>query len=101
MLLTPSISHFVVLLFSALIVFAAYGDIRDYKIPNRLSLSVALLYPAYVLAAPAPVDWLMALTYGLTTLVLGFLMFSRGWLGGGDAKADVRDHDLGPDRKMP
>src|SRR5690606_25919442 len=42
---------------AALLVWAAISDLRRFVIPNRVSLSIALLYPAYVLSAPQPVDW--------------------------------------------
>ena len=86
MLLTPSFDQVIVLLFAGLVLSAAVSDVRSLTIPNRVTAAVALLYPAYVLAAPLPVDWLNALVVAGATLAVCFFMFTRGWLGGGDGK---------------
>lgn len=74
------------LAFVGLAVWAAYCDLRSFTIPNRASLAIAALYPAFVLASPAPIDWIGAVTVAAIVLLVGFFLFSRGWLGGGDAK---------------
>ncbi len=71
---------------AALLVWAAISDLRRFVIPNRVSLSIALLYPAYVLSAPQPVDWPVALAIAVATFLAGAFAFSRGWFGGGDVK---------------
>ena len=86
MLLTPSIHATIVAIFIGLIVYAAITDIRSLTIPNRVSLSVALLFPAAVVSSPVPIDWLGAMGVAALTLAIGFFMFARGWIGGGDAK---------------
>jgi len=70
----------------ALLVIAAVEDVRARRIPNWLTAGVAALYPTYVLASPAAVPWLEALAVAGAILVVGFLVFARGWLGGGDVK---------------
>src|SRR5687768_13153046 len=72
--------------FAILLVWAAVTDFWTFKIPNRVSLSVALLYPAYVLADPQPVEWIPAAGIALGPSATGAFAFSRGWLGGGDVK---------------
>jgi prepilin peptidase CpaA len=76
----------VVLIFVVLVFKAAISDILTYLVPNRICLAIALLYPVYVLAAPAPVAWSAALFVAAVSLVIGFLFFIFGGWGGGDAK---------------
>ncbi len=80
------IGDFVVVCFAALVFSAAVSDILTFRIPNRLPLAVALLYPAYVLAAPQPVDWLFAISLASAFLAIGFALFSAKICGAGDAK---------------
>ncbi|HRD75060.1 MAG TPA: prepilin peptidase [Hyphomicrobiaceae bacterium] len=67
--------------------FAGSMDLFTMTIPNRISLA---LIAAFVVAAPycgltvTQIAW--HLGCGFLMLVIGILMFSRGWLGGGDAK---------------
>jgi len=67
--------------------FAGSMDLFTMTIPNRISLA---LIAAFVVAAPYCGLSLYAIGWhlgcGLLMLVIGILMFSRGWLGGGDAK---------------
>ncbi|MGH6947805.1 MAG: A24 family peptidase [Kiloniellales bacterium] len=74
------------LAFVGIAVWAAYCDLRNFTIPNRASLAIAALFPAFVLASPASIDWIGATTVAALVLLTGFFLFSRGWLGGGDAK---------------
>jgi prepilin peptidase CpaA len=72
--------------FLALMILAALEDIRTRRIPNWLTGSVAALYPLYALAAPASVAWFGALGAGMLVFLLGWLLFARGIMGGGDVK---------------
>lgn len=80
------VADLVVICFAALVFSAAISDILTYLIPNRLSLALVLLYPAYVFTSPQAVDWLPALGLAGAALALGFLLFSLGLCGAGDAK---------------
>jgi prepilin peptidase CpaA len=80
------VADFEVVCFAALVFWAAVSDILTFRIPNRLALAVALLYPAYVFAAPVPVDWLSAAGLAGATLIVGFFMYSRRYCGAGDVK---------------
>jgi prepilin peptidase CpaA len=86
MIYAPSLDQIAVLLFAGLTVAAAISDVRSLIIPNRYSLTIALLYPIYVLTAPQPVNWLGGLAVGTGIIVVGFLFYARNWIGGGDAK---------------
>lgn len=77
----------VVAVFPALVIVAALGDAVSYRIPNWIS--VALL-AAFAVAVPvlglSLVDLGLHAAVGAAALVIGFVMFSLRWIGGGDAK---------------
>ena len=77
-------------------------DWRDRLISNRLIIAYALLFPLFLAIAPLhPVIW----QHGLCALVVflfTFFCFTRGWLGGGDAKLiPVVALWLGPQSTLP
>lgn len=78
-----------ILAFGALLVAAAVEDVRGLTIPNRIPLGIIILYPAYVLSASGPVDWTGSAVLAAVALVVGFIIFARGYAGGGDAKLFV------------
>ena len=75
------------LLFPALMAFAAASDLFTMTISNRVSLALVagflVLAPLSGMAAPAI---LMHLAAGSLVLVAAFACFAFGWIGGGDAK---------------
>ena len=84
MALTDAIRLF---LFPALMAFAASSDLFTMTISNRVS--VALIAGFAVMAYAAGMnshDVLMHVGAGAAVLVVTFTFFSRGWIGGGDAK---------------
>lgn len=72
------------LAFCGLTVAATVTDLRSYRIPNRISLAVAGLFPVYVLAGFA--DAGSGLLAGGIVFAIGVFLFARGWMGGGDVK---------------
>jgi prepilin peptidase CpaA len=73
--------------FPAVAAFAGAMDLFTMTIPNRVSL--ALVVGFAVLAPWAGVgvgDILLHLSAGLLVLAVGILLFTGGWIGGGDAK---------------
>jgi prepilin peptidase CpaA len=75
------------LLFPALMAFAASSDLFTMTISNRVSL--LLIGGFLVLAALSGMDFHTLLSHvgaGLTVLVAAFACFAMGWMGGGDAK---------------
>jgi prepilin peptidase CpaA len=72
--------------FAGLVFATALSDILYYVIPNRLCLAIAFVYPSFVLAAPKPVDWTVALGFAAAILALGVLLYSVRACGAGDAK---------------
>lgn len=75
------------LLFPALMAFAAASDLFTMTISNRVSL--ALVAGFFVLAfagGMAPYEILTHVGAGALLLVVAFACFAMGWMGGGDAK---------------
>ena len=75
------------LLFPALMAFAAASDLFTMTISNRVSLAlVAGFLGLAVLGGMGLHDILLHLGCGATVLVAAFGCFAMGWVGGGDAK---------------
>jgi prepilin peptidase CpaA len=75
------------LLFPALMAFAAATDLFTMTISNRVSLALAASFLALALMSGMPgYDMLAHLGAGAAVLVLAFGCFALGWVGGGDAK---------------
>lgn len=72
--------------FLGLLGLAAFNDLRERRIPNRLTGGVALLYPVYVLVSPMPVAWLAAVGLAAVVFLIGLALFARQLIGGGDVK---------------
>ncbi len=75
------------LLFPAMMAFAASSDLLTMTISNRVSLALTggFLAMAAVTGMSLP-DLLSHVGAGLAVLAVAFAFFSRGWIGGGDAK---------------
>ena len=80
------IDHVVIAAFLGLLLVAAISDFREYLIPNRIVGALLMLYPAHVLASPAPVEWQLSLIIAGVTFVAGFILFLFKGMGGGDVK---------------
>jgi prepilin peptidase CpaA len=65
---------------------AAAWDLACFRIPNRLTLSMALLFPLAVLLVPAQVAWGWHLAAGMGVFAAGAGLFALGMMGGGDVK---------------
>ena len=73
--------------FPALMVFAALSDLFTMTISNRVSLAlVAIFLPFAYMAGLSVPDIAIHVACGCGVLVLTFTMFAMGWIGGGDAK---------------
>jgi prepilin peptidase CpaA len=74
-------------LFPALMAFSASSDLFSMTISNRANIALALAYPVVALAVGVPLAAIgVNLACGLAVLVVAFVLFTRGWIGGGDAK---------------
>ncbi len=81
-----SIDTFVIALFIGLLALAAIYDVTEYRISNRINFAIAALYPAHVMAATVPVDWVGGLVVAAIMFVLGVFLFLARTMGGGDVK---------------
>ncbi|MFO1123620.1 MAG: prepilin peptidase [Hyphomicrobiales bacterium] len=76
-----------VTLFPTLMIIAGAGDALTMRIPNWLTIFIALLFlPMALLTGMAWADIGMHVLVGLGMFVLGFVFFALGLFGGGDAK---------------
>lgn len=71
---------------------AAYADLTSYTLSNRLCLTVALLFPLYILATwfeghmlPLP-DIMVSLGLASLLFIICAVFFALGVMGGGDVK---------------
>jgi len=72
--------------FAALMLLAAFEDLRRLIIPNALTVSLCVLWPLYAMATPTLFGTLGSLGCAVIVFLAGALCFSRGYLGGGDVK---------------
>lgn len=79
-------------IFSALMVWAAYSDLSSYTLSNRLCLSVALLYPVYLFTLSIydhglPTgEIVISLALAMVVFIICAGFFALGLMGGGDVK---------------
>jgi prepilin peptidase CpaA len=75
------------LLFPALMAFAASSDLFTMTISNRVTLVLIGGFLALALVSGMPVhDMLIHVGAAAAVLSVTFVFFARGWIGGGDAK---------------
>ena len=75
------------LLFPALMAFAAASDLFTMTISNRVSLALAAGFLILALMSGMPFyDILLHVAAGAAVLAVAFVCFAMGWVGGGDAK---------------
>ena len=75
------------LLFPALMAFAAASDLFTMTISNRVSLLLAAGFLVLAIASGMePTEILLHLGAGAVVLAAAFFCFAMGWVGGGDAK---------------
>ncbi len=81
------LEYLLVFVFPFAMAFAAATDLLTMTIPNRLSIGLVVAF--FALAPMAGLSWQDILSHmgaGSAMLLAGILLFSLGWLGGGDAK---------------
>jgi prepilin peptidase CpaA len=75
------------MLFPAMMAFAASSDLLTMTISNRLSLILAGgFFLLAVVSGMAAMTMLMHVAAAAIVLVVAFICFAQGWIGGGDAK---------------
>ena len=74
-------------LFPAIMAFAASSDLLTMTISNRVSIIlVGGFFALALVSGIGPVEILSHAGAGAVVLVVAFGFFTRGWIGGGDAK---------------
>ena len=74
-------------LFPALMAYAAFSDLFTMTISNFVSLALVAIFFGLALALGMPVKEIgLHAAAGALVLLVTFFMFARGWVGGGDAK---------------
>jgi prepilin peptidase CpaA len=73
------------ILFAALLIAAAIQDMRSLRISNLLVVAVLAVAIARAFIVSDQTWWEHLASFAIT-LAAGTLLFSRGWMGGGDAK---------------
>ena len=77
----------ILLVFPALMAYAAVSDLLTMTIPNRLSLALVAAFLAFaILSGLGWQEVLMHAAAGAAVLAVTFALFAFGWIGGGDAK---------------
>jgi prepilin peptidase CpaA len=64
----------------------SYGDVRTRRIPNVLSVAIAILGLLRIILVHNPVSAGETLAAGVAIFAAGLLLFWKGAIGGGDAK---------------
>jgi len=81
------IENLALVVFPALMLFAAFSDLLTMTIPNRVSILLVSFYFLIALYFHTPLATLGEhVSCGLAVLVLTFIFFQFNWVGGGDAK---------------
>jgi prepilin peptidase CpaA len=84
--LTIFINQICVLLFIATQIWSAVTDMKRYEIPNAASFASVLLFVPFALTTPADIGVGASVLLAIGVLAVGFIAFSVGAFGGGDAK---------------
>jgi prepilin peptidase CpaA len=75
------------MLFPAMMAFAASSDLLSMRISNRVSLTlVGGFFVLALLGGMSTADILLHVSAASVVLVMAFACFAYGWIGGGDAK---------------
>jgi prepilin peptidase CpaA len=70
-----------------LFVTAAVSDLFTMKIPNWIALAITgVFFVVAIVSGLGAADIGMHVAAGLVVLAVTFVLFSQGWIGGGDAK---------------
>ena len=81
-----NITYIFIAIWCATLVAAAISDLRAFRIPNMLSGILILLFVIAQIIDSSAVFPLWNIVHFEVALIVGMFLFSRGWIGGGDAK---------------
>ncbi len=78
---------FMIVVFPALMAYAAFSDLFTMTISNWISILLIVAFVVIALLIGIPASTIgVHLACGFCVLILTFALFSFGWIGGGDAK---------------
>ena len=81
------IEIFALLVFPALMAFAASSDLLTMTISNKVSIALTAGFLGFALLLQMPLETIaLHFACGALVLIITFSMFCFGWVGGGDAK---------------
>ena len=80
-----SVAGVLAILYVLLMAGAAVQDVLTMRISNQFSVAILVVCAAALIVAPGA-DWWQHLLSFAIVLAFGMLLFSIGWMGGGDAK---------------
>lgn len=73
-------------LYALILVLAALGDLRSFRIPNPLPAALLALFALVAISLPLPIDGVSHGAAFVITLAVGLGLYVLGWLGAGDVK---------------
>lgn len=79
-------TYIVIAVWVLTLIAAAISDLRSFRIPNYLPGILIILFGVSGALVGFPVSVWENLFHFLVALIMGMGLFSRGWIGGGDAK---------------
>jgi prepilin peptidase CpaA len=82
----PAWAYFVLVTTSAVLLQAAWTDLREYKIRNELVLAMAGLFVLYALLIGQWFNLKWDLVFAAVMFVALLVFYVLGWMGGGDVK---------------
>jgi prepilin peptidase CpaA len=78
--------YFVLVVTSALLLQAAWTDLREYKIRNELVLALAGLFVLYAVLTGHWAELKWDISFAALMFVVLLAVYGMGWMGGGDVK---------------
>jgi prepilin peptidase CpaA len=84
--LNPTWSYFVLVAASAVLLQAAWTDLREYKIRNELVLALAGLFVLYALLVGHWTGLKWDIGFAAVMFLAMLVVYGLGWMGGGDVK---------------
>jgi prepilin peptidase CpaA len=82
----PAWGYFVLVATSALLLQAAWTDLREFKIRNELILALAGLYVLYAVLTGHWANLKWDLSFAALMFVVLLVIYKTYWMGGGDVK---------------
>lgn len=85
----PVLDQMILAAVVALFLWAAFTDLRSFRIPNHACLGILALYPVHLVARAHPLNWGeigMAVAFASVVFAIGVFLFKKKVMGGGDVK---------------